>query len=586
MESNIHTSAFVRLVRLLLVSLIAMTSAAAAVLADDTLSGVAINASLHRQVGVTQMPTQLASVKSDVLSVRLTIKNNRAEPIVFVPTSLRLRTNRHTMLTPDSARAVAQRMLRDAGSDSAVAANILLGPLWGQLVSMSEADAKNEAVEMATGQLRRAQLRHQTIAPSRSASGMVYFIATGMDGELDNPELRVHITDPSHRKNYETSLDMTSGSATASTLLLAGLKQPRDVASDAEEFTATLAALKASFERGELSDEEYMQKQRAIVNEYTGNARAGSGIGASSKPEYLRLAVLPFAAKFPNWTSAMYIEGELERFSRAFSGRRSGLKLTYSHYQPELGGGPELDPGSLWDGYIQKLPRKREIYAVAGKLDADVALTFFHALRTADAYNYESYSVDVYLFDLAYERMYHGSGDERHYKKVTERLFEQLIGDRKRSTRRVTTAGPLRVGVLPPGQSKPSWSRSHAMEEEIYNEIRRFIQSKQSFTVSIDYAAKHELGLSDSYAVWQGTAVRRVPDKTKMQVIGEKLGVDILVLAWIDLNMIGAEIDLYVFEVVSGRMHQSSGNSTRAKGLVESTFALANVHNEGKAVLQ
>ena len=43
------------------------------------------------------------------------------------------------------------------------------------------------------------------------------------------------------------------------------------------------------------------------------------------------------------------------------------------------------------------------------------------------------YLVDVYVFDLEYERMYHASGHERNYKGVTERLFEQLIGDRKRS---------------------------------------------------------------------------------------------------------------------------------------------------------
>jgi hypothetical protein len=211
----------------------------------------------------------------------------------------------------------------------------------------------------------------------------------------------------------------------------------------AEDFSAMLAALNLSFERGELSDEEHMQKQRAIVNEYTGRTGADSpqmtvrGIPVWQELQrgcVLRVAILPFAARGRGGgTGATQREGDLIRFSEEFLDSRGGFKMTYSYYQPEISVGAALDPGSLWEGNIQKLPRKSEIYAMADKLDADVALTFLHAGRTADGYAYDLYSVDVYLFDLEYERMYHDSGHERNYKKVTERLFKQLIRDRKPS---------------------------------------------------------------------------------------------------------------------------------------------------------
>jgi hypothetical protein len=157
-----------------------------------------------------------------------------------------------------------------------------------------------------------------------------------------------------------------------------------------------------------------------------------------SQPEYLRVALLPFTAKFPNSNGAIFLEPELEEFSKKFLGRRSGLKLTYSYYQPELGGGPQLNPAMIWKGNLNKLPKKSEIYSIADKLDADLALTFFHTLRTGDWTAYDLFSVDVYLFDLAYERMYHVSGHERNYKEVTEHLFEQLVGDRQESTEKGT----------------------------------------------------------------------------------------------------------------------------------------------------
>jgi len=86
---------------------------------------------------------------------------------------------------------------------------------------------------------------------------------------------------------------------------------------------------------------------------------------------------------------------------------------------------------SIWKGgYVRKVPRESEIYALAENWDADVALTFFHRQRTGDPYASNLYLAEVYIFDLTHERVYHDSGDERSYKAVTEWLFEELVQDR------------------------------------------------------------------------------------------------------------------------------------------------------------
>ena len=136
--------------------------------------------------------------------------------------------------------------------------------------------------------------------------------------------------------------------------------------------------------------------------------------------------------------------------------------------------------------------------------------------------------------------------------------------------------GGLKVGILPPAFFKATSPYNDHKEEEIYGEVRRFIRSKSSFTLSVDYAAKHEFGLSEAHTVWQGSAVRKVPDTAKMRDIGKEIGVDILVLAWIKNMQAMTTIDLYVFDVASGKMRSRTARMSQAKELVESTFALAN----------
>jgi hypothetical protein len=167
-------------------------------------------------------------------------------------------------------------------------------------------------------------------------------------------------------------------------------------------------------------------------------AVSGPTSGSKTQSEPLRVAILPFATV--DSSSTNLAEGELERVSREYIGRRGDLDITYSYYQPGIGGGPALDSGSLWRGGFNKLPRTSEIYAVADKLDANVALTYFHAPR-AGGFIYDLFLVDVYVFDIEYERMYHGRGDERDYKNIMENLFDDLMADRQKAGAPGTAGG-------------------------------------------------------------------------------------------------------------------------------------------------
>jgi hypothetical protein len=370
----------------------ALASGAAAVVANMTLDGVDVSAKLYWQVGPTRIPVGNSSVKSQILATNLTVRNNRAEPIVIDPSNVRLRTNRFATLTPDSAESVAQRMFRDGeyGDDGAAAA-IFFGGIIGALASMEQANVNDQMIKSTTDQLRRAQLDNQTIAPNQSVSGIVYFIALGIDRNLDEPELLVSIADPSQRKSYETRLNMTTGTATGGALLLAGLKPPESV------------------------------------------------------PERIKVVEAP-------------------------------------------------------------------------------------------------------------------------------QQGEEAAG---------TTTSPLRVGILPPAFLNPTLPSNDDKESGIYSEIRRYIHSKPNFDVSYDYGARYGAGPLDTHAVWQGSVVKKVPDKVKMRAIGEELAVDVLVLAWITGNKTNAIIDLYVFEVASGRMSHDTDGLGRAKGLVASTFAFVKVRPGG-----
>jgi hypothetical protein len=231
-------------------------------------------------------------------------------------------------------------------------------------------------------------------------------------------------------------------------------------------------------------------------------------------------------------------------------------------------------------------------------------------------YRGRTIDISIYIFDTRLRQIYSSSG-RRYTLENVEQFFKNLLRDVPAVEMRVAEAhrrkleeqcaaqpercrvgaemlarsksppkekhdaiqsqpaGALKVGILPPAFVNPTLPSNIDKESDIYSEIRGYIRSQPSLQVSFDYGVGFGVGSSEVHAVWQGSVVKKVPDKTRMQAIGEDLGVDILVLAWITGNRANASIDLYVFDVARGRMHQGTDNVGQARGLVESTFALA-----------
>ena len=133
------------------------------------------------------------------------------------------------------------------------------------------------------------------------------------------------------------------------------------------------------------------------------------------------------------------------------------------------------------------------------------------------------------------------------------------------------------IGLLPP-RSGGSGS-SDEIEGEVYKELRRYIESNRNFDLTFDYTVQYGAGSLDIYGVWRGNAVKKIPDRAKIQVIGDELGTDILVLTRIRADSYGGlnYIGLYVFDVANGKMYQGTDNFEQLKRLIESTFAQSGI---------
>lgn len=514
----------------------ALASSAAAVVASMTLEGVEVSSHLYWQAGLDQIPIQRSSAKSPVLATRITIENNRKEPIVFDPTTLRLRTNRFSVLKPDSPRTVAERFLRGDGSGGAGAAEIFFGPAVGAIAGgfaeMDQANRKDAMLRKITTELGRVQLEDQTIAPGKTVSGMAYFIALGIDANLDEPELRVSIADPSQRNTYETALNMNTGTGTAGTLVLAKLKPPENISK------ATSVAA----------------KPKPPIS------------AVASEPESLRVAILPMAFVNPTLPSNAEKELDANRAIRSYIRDEPALFLAFD-YMDKSDSVP-ANAYSVWEGPMtKKRPDEYKLREVAKEMEVDVLVLAWISGNRARP------ELDLYVYDINKEKLHEGTGNLVDSQDLLPSMFAKIEMPNFPTEAAATMTEPLRVGLLPP-YFYGHGSGNQEVEGEIYKEIRRYIASKQNFDLFYDYAMQHGSMSLNTHAVWQGTAVEKVPDKEKIQAIGKELGADVLVLTWIKAKSYGArnEIGLYVFEVASGKMHQGTDVLAHANGFVASMF--------------
>jgi hypothetical protein len=402
----------------------ALASGAAVVVANMTLEGVDVSAKLYWQVGPTRIPVGNSSVKSRILAAHLTVKNNRAEPIVIDPSNLRLHTNQFATLTPDSARSVAQRMFRDGtyGDDGTTAA-FFAGGIFGVLASMDQANVNDQMIKTTTDELRRAELDNQTIDPNQTASGIAYFIALGVDGKLDEPELRVSIFDPSQRKSYETTLNMTTGTATGGTLLLAGLKPPESVPEKIKVVEAPQQAEEA----------------------------------ADTTTGPLRVGVLPPAFFAPTLPSSTFNEERIYSAIRVYVRNHDALDVVYDYATNQAE--DVYDRSRLWsDSFVDKSPRETNVKAAAKTLGVDVAVMAW--INTT----WTGTKTDLYLVDVSGDRMHKTNGWASQADKLIARAFQPVIN---RHARRGGGAITATGGALLLAGSKPPESTIGTTEKAV-----------------------------------------------------------------------------------------------------------------------
>jgi hypothetical protein len=153
----------------------------------------------------------------------------------------------------------------------------------------------------------------------------------------------------------------------------------------------------------------------------------------AARPERLGVAILPVAKpRHLNW----WDDDAFIQSGRKLVSGRPNLHLAYSYGSR----GPEKDlsirPGAVWKGdNFRQVPDRLGVFALKDRFDVDIALGFYSAPKKAgaDADSADRYRVEIYIFDLEFQRMYQGRGDERDYKKVTARLFDELLEDRSRT---------------------------------------------------------------------------------------------------------------------------------------------------------
>ena len=256
---------------------------------------------------------------------------------------------------------------------------------------------------------------------------------------------------------------LTSASTGAATSLSGAGSDPKqmleankghyqDAASQGKAVAESLAALKVLHERGVLSDEEYMQKQRDIINEHTRKTRAsltddaplttagssplqedspgGATAAVTSKAfdvtgeqqvsesiPTITVAVFPFSRSLAgNFNIANFL---LPAFAHQYISENRQLRLSASYYEDK-----DTKIGNKTDYWSPtSRPLESRIFSDGARIDVDVILMYSYSGKyTID----DRFDVTVYLFDVRNRLTYELSGDQNNYKRITDSLFRKV----------------------------------------------------------------------------------------------------------------------------------------------------------------
>ncbi len=224
-------------------------------------------------------------------------------------------------------------------------------------------------------------------------------------------------------------------------------KSKRYATADGKAVAETLAALKALHGQGVLSDEEYMRKQREIINEHTrktqeslagyvspdsGAAASLSGVSSSTtvvpaSEKRFRVALFPIVSN-----SGSAFDGNdvvLYDYAHEYIRKHRDMALVFSAYDSRADWDAAGTAADVWTGsFTRKIPHESSVVRGTKRVGANVALLFAHKKRTAGWYG-NNFVVEVYVMDIEKRKTYKMQGDELSYEKTIEAALNRLLSE-------------------------------------------------------------------------------------------------------------------------------------------------------------
>jgi hypothetical protein len=359
----------------------------------------------------------------------------------------------------------------------------------------------------------------------------------------------------------------------------------------AAEFSATLAALKLSFDRDELSNKEYTQKQRAVLDEYTRNTRAGPGIKtASSSGMPMRIALLPFA----NLRSVDF-DATFYDYVHAYVGMHEDLELAFSEYDTRFEQGLAGTEAEVWKrNFTQKSLNEYGIVRGAKRVNADLAMLISYGQTGGIQIN--SFAFSVYVLDVETNEIYTKKGTDLNYKKVIEEAFNFVSRDGTRNVppteskaallvttaeeapvqqREIRVPEQLRIALLPAdGWSLAGSGNSASAERRLHQFAREILIESGHPVVDRGEEANYYRG-----KIWAGGhSSNRKLNVAYAVSEGRKLEADgVLTFKYILRGNKGgynADVDVVLVDVATSHVYQASGSSKALRGNTEHVLHL------------
>jgi len=267
------------------------------------------------------------------------------------------------------------------------------------------------------------------------------------------------LNDPGFIDTLKRTTSAAAGAASASSVAVSKPKQEskQNTTADGKTVAETLAALKLLHDQGVLSDKDYMQKQREIINEHTRKTQASlagdeSLTTASSSPRQegspsgataaatvtattaetgavvgvtaadaheqfesapLNVAIFPFGTARPSWQNALLTESEVVETLMAYIQGKEHLSVVYSYFDDRSQ--PTIDAQKLWQGNaVKKMPHISNVVSLGKKLGADVVLMVWHLPKSYGQTTWHYSDIDLYVIAVHSQKSYsqHGIADD------------------------------------------------------------------------------------------------------------------------------------------------------------------------------